>query len=210
MILDTGLIPYEESFRLQSDMVRKRKSGEVGDSLLITEHRPVFTVGRRSGRDNLLVSEALLKKNGVSVINTDRGGDITFHGPGQLIIYPILDLKKRARDLHKYLRDLEEVAIGFLNEYSIQAGRVSGRTGVWIEGKKIAFIGIAASDWITYHGMSINVNIALDYFSMINPCGMADIEVTSIKRVLGRDISIDRAKIGVVSHFKYVFGPVAE
>ncbi len=210
MILDIGLVPYEESFRLQDEMVRKRKNGEVGDSLLITEHKSVFTVGRRTGWDNLLVSEVLLKKNGISVVRTDRGGDITFHGPGQLIIYPILDLKKRTRDLHKYLRDLEEVAIGFLNEYSIPAGRVSGRTGVWTTGKKIAFIGIAASDWITYHGMSINVNIALDYFSMINPCGMADIEVTSIKRMLGHDISIDRAKIMLVSHFEHVFGPVAE
>jgi len=210
MIMDTGLTAYEDAVGLQKEFVRKRRLGEIRDSLLIAEHKNVFTIGRSSVRNNLLIGEDALNRSGISVVRSDRGGDITFHGPGQIIIYPIIDLKKRAMDLHRYLRDLEDVAIGFLNSFFIPSGRWEGRTGVWTSGKKIAFIGIAASNWITYHGLSINVNCDLGSFSMMNPCGMTDIEVTSMKQVLGNDISIERAKAGIISNFERIFGPIAE
>lgn len=206
MILDLGVIDYDNALKLQRELVNKRRARQINDSLLIVEHPPVFTIGRSGSRDNLLAKEEYLSSRSINVINVDRGGDITFHSPGQLVIYPILDLKERSRDLHKYLRDLEEVGIKFLQRYSIFGNRVAGSTGIWVLDKKIGSIGIAAKDWVTYHGMSININNDLKFFSMINPCGMKDIEVTSLQEVLGQEIPMNLAKKAMLSEFNRVFG----
>jgi len=188
MIIDLGLRDYEESYKIQKELVDKRRRGDIGDSLILAEHPPIFTIGRLGRIENLL------KNNGVQVLRVDRGGDITFHGPGQLILYPIINLKENGLGLHEYMRRLESAAIYFLRQYSVEAVRSEGRTGVWVGEKKIASIGIAASSWITYHGMSINLNVDLEYFSMINPCGMKDALVTSLERIIGRKISMQDAK----------------
>ena len=193
MILDLGLIDYEDCYRKQKELVRRRKLGEIEDSLIIAEHNAVFTIGRSGKADNLLVSPEFLEKLGVKVLKVDRGGDITFHGPGQLVFYPIIDLKAGIKDLHLYLRNLEEAVIRFLDGYGVNGIRVAGRTGVWSSGAKIASIGIAASDWITYHGAAININTDLNFFSMINPCGMKDVKMTSMSEISGGFIDMREA-----------------
>lgn len=205
MILDLGLIDYEVAYLIQKELVRTRKLGLIDDSVILAEHTPVFTIGRTGKRENLLAGEEILKKEEIKVLDVDRGGDITFHGPGQLVIYPIIDLRPRGRDLHRYIRDLEELAIGLLKEYSIFGERLKGKTGVWVDGKKIAFIGIAASDWITYHGLSVNVNADLKFFSMIRPCGLEGVKTTSLSEILGRDVMMDGAKERLLYHFDSIF-----
>lgn len=205
MICDLGLTYYEDAYRVQKDLVARRKLGEIDDSLIITEHHPVFTIGRTGNLANLLVDEAALGKAGMSVVRVDRGGDITCHAPGQLVAYPVLDLKQRGRDLHRYLRDLEEVAIRLLEKLGIRAVRIEGKTGVWTYGKKIASIGVGASDWVTYHGMSINIKNDLHYFSMINPCGSPTDCAVSVETVLGREVSMHDAKIILMREFFRVF-----
>ena len=194
MILDLGLIDYEDAYKTQKEFVRLRKLGEINDSFLLAEHHPIFTIGRAGRIENLLERRERLSEKGIKVLRVDRGGDITFHGPGQLVVYPIIDLKKRGSDLHQYLRDLEEFIIELLKEYSVRGQRLAGRTGVWVADKKIASIGIAASNWVTFHGFSLNVNTEMGFFSMINPCGMKDLEMTSLARILGRDIGISGVK----------------
>jgi lipoate-protein ligase B len=194
MVLDLGLIDYEEAYRKQKEFVRLRRLGEMDDSIILAEHHPVFTIGRTGGIENLLENEKALAERGIKVLRVDRGGDITFHGPGQLVVYPIIDLKRYGRDLHKYLRNLEDMAMELLGRYSVRGERVTGKTGVWVRGKKIASIGVAASNWITFHGMSININVELGFFSMINPCGMRGIEMTSLAAILDKAIDIREIK----------------
>ena len=188
MIIDLGLIYYAEAYKIQKEFVDKRRRGGIGDSLILAEHPHIFTIGRLGRIENLL------HNNGLKVLRADRGGDITFHGPGQLVLYPIINLKDSGLDLHKYMRCLERAAISFLRQYSVEAEYIDGRAGVWAGGKKIASIGIAASSWVTYHGMSINLNVDLKYFSMIYPCGMKDVLVTSLDRIIGRKVSMQDAK----------------
>lgn len=210
MICDLGLTEYEDTYRIQKEFVTRRKLGEIEDSIIITEHNPVFTIGRVGNASNLLVDETSLASQGIKVMRVDRGGDITCHMPGQLVIYPVMDLKKRGKDLHKYLRDLEEVALQFLKRYGIIARRVEGRTGVWVEGKKIVSIGIGASDWVTYHGMSINITNDLHYFSMINACGMPDAQAISMEAILGKDIDMNEAKLVLIREFYRVFRTIED
>ena len=205
MILDLGIIRYEDALKLQREFVIKRKLNEVSDSVIIAQHPAVFTIGRKGSRRNLLVSEEILNKENINILEVDRGGDITFHGPGQLVIYPIIDLRNRKKDLHNYLRDLEEVIIRFLDGYGIEGTRIKGATGVWVNDAKIAFIGIAAKDWITYHGLSININNDLKFFSMINPCGLKNINVTSLKNILGEAVSMQEVKDIFIEEFKHIF-----
>lgn len=206
MILDLGLIDYAEALKIQREFVSRRRLNEISDSILIAEHGSVFTIGRSGSRKNLLVDEGILKKEGISVLDVDRGGDMTFHGPGQLVAYPIIDLKGRGKDLHNYLRELEEAAILFLEKYGIAGKRIKDATGVWVDNKKIASIGIAARDWITYHGLSININLDKKFFAMINPCGMKGIEVTSLKEILAKTIPMQEAKKLFMGEFDNVFG----
>jgi lipoate-protein ligase B len=205
MIIQLGLTDYETAYRSQMELVAKRKLGEIDDSVIITEHMPVFTLGRAGRKDNLLASNAALSEKGIKVLSVDRGGDITFHGPGQLVLYPIIDLKARGRDLHRYLRDLESVVISFLNTYGIIAERVKGKTGVWVGNKKIGSIGIGTSNWVTYHGASINIDVDLTYFSMINPCGLKDVTMTSLSEVIGYRVTTREAARTLIACFKRVF-----
>ncbi len=205
MILDLGFIDYEESYKTQKELVRLRKLGEIGDSLIIAEHPPIFTIGRIGKKENLLISEEILAKQGIKVLEVDRGGDITFHGPGQLIFYPVIGLKDRGKDLHKYIRDLEEAVISFLKEYSVSGYRLKDKTGVWVNAKKIASIGIAASDWVTYHGFSINMNTDLGFFSMIHPCGLRGVKATSLEEILNKYIDFIKAKETLLYFFNRIF-----
>ncbi|MBI5143828.1 MAG: lipoyl(octanoyl) transferase LipB [Candidatus Omnitrophica bacterium] len=205
MILDLGLVDYEESYALQKELVGKVRSGQIEDSAIIAEHRAVFTIGRTGKKENLLAGEEALRDADIKFLNVDRGGDITFHGPGQIVLYPVIDLKNRGRDLHRYLRDLEGLAMSFLKDYSVSGDRVEGRTGVWVGDKKIAFIGIAATDWITYHGLSVNINVDLKYFSMIRPCGLEGVEIVSLNEILNRDIDMAEAKERLIQRFSNIF-----
>jgi len=206
MILDLGLTDYELAYGAQKELVTRRRLGEVGDSLILAEHNAVFTIGRAGKMEHLLEDEGALLEKGIKVLRVDRGGDITFHGPGQLVAYPIIDLRIHKQDLHKYLRDLEGLVINFLNGYAVSGERIEGRTGVWTLGRKIASIGIGAIDWVTYHGLSINLDCDLNFFSMIHPCGLKGVEMTSLKKVLGSNISMDEARERFISNFRETFG----
>lgn len=205
-IIDAGFAEYREVYNLQKELVRKRKAGLIGDTLILAEHPPVFTIGRRGSAANLLVSEGCLKENSLELIRVDRGGDITFHGPGQLVLYPILDLLGWGGDIRLYIRRLEDVMIDFLSRYNISGIRISGDTGVWIDkDTKIGFIGIGVSRWVTYHGLSINVNTPLRYFDMIRPCGLRRCAVASVSSILKKDIDAADAKAHLIDSFKGTF-----
>ncbi len=179
--------------------------------LLFVEHPPVYTLGKSGNIDNVLLSEENLKARGIDFFRTNRGGDITFHGPQQIVGYPILDLEKFYTDIGKYLRNLEEAIILTLKEYGIEAGRSQGETGVWIDAqvkgreRKICAIGVRSSRWITMHGFALNVNTDLDYFNFIIPCGIQDKQVTSIRRELGREVDYEEAKEKLKRNFAAVF-----
>ena len=184
-----------------------RTSGAIEDTLLLLEHPHTYTLGKTADRTNPIGSEEYLEKNGISVFEIDRGGDITYHGPGQIVGYPIIDLNKWKPDTHLYLRNLEEVIIKVLAEYGIESGRKPEYTGVWVGESKIAAIGIRVSRWVTMHGFAFNINTDLELFNGIIPCGIKDKEVTSLSRLLKREINIDEVKQKLrdqfVLHFDY-------
>jgi len=173
--------------------------------LLLLEHPPIFTIGRTGSSKNILCDTNFLKEKNVKVSYVDRGGDITFHGEGQLVTYPIFNLHEYKCDLHKYLRALESVVIDLLGIYNIKGERLEGYTGVWVGASKIASIGVGVRNWVTYHGLSLNVNVDLDFFSQINPCGISQVKMTSLKELLGRDIPIAEVKSHIVGAFERVF-----
>ncbi len=170
---ELGRIGYGEAFQLQKALVERRKAGQICDQLLLVEHPHVITLGRNGKESNLLAGEEALRRAGISYFETDRGGDITYHGPGQVVGYPILDLREWKRDVVAYVRALEEALIRTLAVFGIRAGRLEGLTGVWVEGKKIAAIGVHISRWITSHGFALNVTTDLSYFQYIVPCGLS-------------------------------------
>ena len=178
-----------------------RTSGAIEDTLLLLEHPHTYTLGKTADRANLIGSQEYLEKNGVSVFEIDRGGDITYHGPGQIVGYPIIDLNKWKPDTHLYLRNLEEVIIKVLAEYGIESGRKPEYTGVWVGESKIAAIGIRVSRWVTMHGFAFNINTDLELFNGIIPCGIKDKEVTSLSRLLKREININEVKQKLRDHF---------
>jgi len=200
-------MPYAEALALQRSLVEERKAGTVDDLLLLVEHPHVLTLGVRGdgGRSHVLATAEALAARGIDIHETGRGGDITYHGPGQIVGYPIIDLKPDRLDVHRYVRDLEEVLIRTVAEYGIEAGRVEGLTGVWVGQEKLAAIGVRISRWVTSHGFALNVTTDLEYFQLIVPCGIADRGVTSLSRLLGR--SVDRAEVEkrLVAHFGRVF-----
>lgn len=190
-----GLVPYKDALDLQMRLLEKRKNGEIGDTLLLLEHPPTFTIGRKGNKGHLLINERYLSERGIHFEEISRGGDITFHGPGQLVGYPIIDLSAQGRDVHKYLRGLEEFIVSVLKDLNIEASRIEGLTGVWVDGHKIASIGVGVKRWITYHGFALNVNTDLSYFDMIVPCGIPDVKMTSITDWLEEKEEIDMEDI---------------
>ncbi len=202
-----GLVPYAEALAMQRALVEDRRAGRIGDLLLLVEHPHVLTLGVRGdgGRSHILASADALASRRVEIHETGRGGDITYHGPGQLVGYPIIDLKPDRCDVHRYVRDLEEVLIRVAADYDIQAGRVPGLTGVWVGGEKLAAIGVRIARWITSHGFALNVTTDLEYFNLIVPCGISDRGVTSLSALLGRGVDLRDVEDRVTRHFGDVF-----
>ncbi len=180
-----GRIGYDEAYHLQRSLWRQRILGEIPDQLLLLEHSPVITLGRNAKSEHLLQSAPQLETLGIQVREADRGGDVTYHGPGQLIGYPIINLQPERMDVLRYLRDLEEVLIEICEHYGFYAGRREGQTGVWVEDRKIASIGVKISRWVTYHGFALNVSTDLSAFDLIVPCGISGVQMTSIQEVTG-------------------------
>jgi lipoate-protein ligase B len=203
--VDLGRTDYKATWDLQKKLVDLRHKGEVPDILLFTEHNPVITMGRASSPKNLLCTPEELKRENVQLYEVERGGDVTFHGPGQLVIYPIMDLTRQGRDLHLYLRNLERAIIAVLQEYGIDAGTKEGLTGVWADNHKLAAIGVAVSRWITYHGAALNVNTDLDYFRLITPCGISRYPVGSINSMIGEEADLLKVKSRLETNFAKVF-----
>ena len=197
-----GRVPYADGLALQEDLVVRRRDGEVPDTLVLLEHPHVITLGTGSHREHVLAGDEERARLGVELFETGRGGDVTYHGPGQLVGYPILDLKPDRKDLHRYLRDLEEVLIRTVAELGVSAHRVPGLTGVWTWAGKIGAIGVRVlSGWITSHGFALNVDTDLDFFGTIVPCGIPDRSVTSLSREVGRPVSLDEVRPLVVQAF---------
>ena len=197
-ILDLGKSHYNDAWELQKRLQSQRISGQIDDQLLLVEHFPVYTLGKNTPKEHLLTKES----DNISIIQTDRGGDITFHGPGQLVGYPILDLNQYKRSISWYMRELEQLIIDVLKEYDINAERKKGLTGVWVKGKKIAALGVRISKWVTMHGFSLNINSDLKYYQGIIPCGIKDYGVTSMADLLGNDVpDMSEIKDTLVQHF---------
>jgi len=200
-LLDLGLREYNEVWDLQRKLLTQRANHQIPDTLILVEHPHVFTVGKATDGEVPRLIE------GVPVVKVERGGQWTYHGPGQLVGYPILDLNVRNRDIHNFLWNIEETIIQTLDEFSIKAGRVEGKgkTGVWVGKRKIASIGAAVRNWITFHGFALNVNPEMKYFSMIEPCGMPSSTMTSMEQCLNRDIEFDRVKEAIIRRFGQIF-----
>jgi len=201
-----GLLDYQQAFELQDVLLAKRINGDIPDTLLLLEHPPTLTMGKSDDVANLLVPESDLKARGIAIYPTDRGGSITWHGPGQLVGYPIIDLSHRDRDLHQYIRDLEETIIQALGRFGIRSGRDKRNIGVWVGQEKIAAIGVRIRKWVTKHGFAVNVSSDLTHFSLINPCGITDRGVTSMARVLGNEVKMAEVRAAVVDAMAAVFG----
>lgn len=222
--IDAGFIDYQKAWELQerlfgesiSQKIRRRNEGDrvslPQNHFIYCEHPPVYTLGKSGNPANLLINDEGLKQRGIGYYKTNRGGDITFHGPGQIVGYPILDLDQFFTDIHRYLRYLEEAVMLTLAHYGIESGRIPGLTGVWIDGenplnaRKICALGVKCSRWVTMHGFAFNVNTDLEYFNHIIPCGIDDKAVTSMKQELGRTLSVDEVKEVLKRHLCSLFG----
>ena len=207
-IYELGTVPYEKALEYQENLLARRIGEEIQDSLILLEHPPTITTGRKGNTENLLVREEYLKKHGISFVHASRGGDITFHGPGQIVGYPILNLKDHGMDIRKHLRMIEEMIIRTLRDFDIEGRRIDGVTGVWVKRSKIASIGIAIRKWVTYHGFALNVSTNLDYFELILSCGITDVRITSIGNWLGNEeeVKMDDVTRSVIKNFMSVFG----
>lgn len=202
----TGL-EYQNAWMLQQELVHLRKVGKIDRNIvLFLEHLPVFTLGRRGGKKNLAVSDDFLEKKGISVIQVERGGDITYHGPGQLVVYPIIHLDKTRLNVEEYVHRMEEVMIRTAEEWKIRADRNPMNRGVWVNDKKMGSIGIAIRRGITFHGFSLNINNSMEPFTWINPCGLAGIKMTSISNELGYTVSVENVYERVKCHIEQIFG----
>ncbi|MDF9407972.1 lipoyl(octanoyl) transferase LipB [Pelotomaculum isophthalicicum JI] len=204
-VLYLGLCDYLKAYNLQKRLVKERVTGKIPDTLLLLSHPPVYTIGRSGSRKHILAPDYVLEREGIKVYEVDRGGDITYHGPGQLVGYPILNLRQHGSDLHKLLRMYEEVFIRVLAEYGVEAGRLDRYPGVWAGQDKICAVGIGVSNWVSYHGWAFNINPDMKYFSFITPCGIRDKGVTSLTRLLGRDVPEFEIMATVGGHFGDVF-----
>lgn len=205
-ILSLGRCEYEKALAIQYDILKKRQEGNIEDTLILVEHPPVLTMGRLAKKANIVCSEQLLKSNGIKIFETNRGGDVTYHGPGQIVGYPILDLKKYDMRVKWFVRNIEEVFIRLLmDKYNINASRSNGQIGVWVDNDKITAIGLSVKRGVTMHGFAYNVNTNLDHFNFIIPCGITDKGVTSIEQLVGKTIDIEKEKDSVIEYFCKVF-----
>jgi len=213
LIVDLGLISYTHGYALQQRVVAARKAGAIEDVLLLCEHPHVITLGRNGKRENLLASEHVLRQKGVEFHATNRGGDITYHGPGQIVGYPILNLTHKRTDVHWYVRTLEEAMIRASADFGVTAFRIPGKTGIWVETEsngcaseeKLAAIGVHISRWVTSHGFAYNVATDLRYFDLIVPCGISDRKATSLEKLLSRSVSLPEAKPHLLDHLAELF-----
>ena len=205
IVLHIGRTRYAEAWNFQHNLLKLRQDGNINDLIVLTEHDHVYTHGKSSDNNHLLASEAELQSSGIEVFHIDRGGDITYHGPGQIVGYPILDLHNYGQDIHLYLRKLEEVIIRTLIKFGITAGREEGMTGVWVDGEKIAAMGVKVSRWVTMHGFALNVNTDLTKFSRIIPCGIFHKGVTSMQKVLGKESDMNLVSKYLLESFTEIF-----
>jgi len=202
---DLGLIDYKDAWDIQKSIHQLRLENKFDDVLLLLEHPHTYTLGKTADKENLVGDKKYLDENKISVYDIDRGGDITYHGPGQIVGYPIISLTNWKQDTHKYLRAIEEVIIKVCSEYDLQGSRVEKYTGVWLDDRKICAIGIKVSRWITMHGFAFNVNTDLKLFNGIIPCGITDKDVTSLNRELKKEISINEVKEKIIHHLSNQF-----
>ena len=200
-----GRVPYARGLEIQERLVAERQAGRIPDQLLLLEHAAVFTLGRNARSENVLFPAEALRERGFEVFETGRGGDVTYHGPGQVVGYPILDLSPDRRDVHRYVRDLEEVMIRTCADYGLLASRVAGLTGTWLGDEKIGAIGVRIARWVTSHGFAFNVGTDLQAFELIVPCGIRGRGVTSLERELGRPVPLDEAMSRLAENFAAVF-----
>jgi lipoyl(octanoyl) transferase len=206
-----GTVPYAEGVDLQKRLVEQRKAGAIPDQLLLLEHPPVITLGvkTRDDRSHIVAAPATLKEEGVEVVETGRGGDVTYHGPGQLVGYPIIDLRPDRCDVHRYVRDLEEMLIRAVLRFGVTAARMPGLTGVWVGDEKLAAIGVRIGRWITSHGFALNVTTNLGHFDFIVPCGIADKGVTSLGHLTKLLVTVEAVVPAVTDAFAEVFDRIA-
>lgn len=201
-VIDLGLVDFKTAWRKQKEIFQQVKEGLLDKALITCRHYPVITLGRSSDRKNILISQEGLAKRGIDVYEVERGGDVTYHGPGQLIVYPVFNLRYLKKDIHWFLRSLEDLIIACLGEFGIKGQRLKGLTGVWVGQTKIASIGIAISHWITFHGLSINIKRSdLSNFSLIRPCGM-DIMISCVETCLGEDFEVQKVKESLIRRFE--------
>jgi lipoyl(octanoyl) transferase len=202
-----GLLSYADALELQRELVERRRRGEIPDQLLLLQHPPVITLGVKARNDmaHVLATPERLREMGVELHETGRGGDVTYHGPGQLVGYPILDLKPDRCDVHQYVRDLEEAMIRAAGRFGVEATRIKGLTGIWVGAEKLAAIGVRISRWITSHGFAFNVTTDLSHFNLIVPCGITDRGVTSLRKLIGRDVEMAAVEQAMAEAFWEVF-----
>jgi lipoyl(octanoyl) transferase len=200
-----GRVPYAEALDLQARLVTDRQAGRIADTLLLLEHDPVFTLGRNARKEHVLLAEDALRARGFALFEAGRGGDVTYHGPGQVVGYPIVELPPGRRDVHRYVRDLEEVMIRACADQGVVAERVPRLTGAWVGEEKIGAIGVRIARWVTSHGFALNVSLDLAPFDLIVPCGIRDRGVTSLERLLGHTVAVDEVVTSLANHFAAVF-----
>jgi lipoate-protein ligase B len=206
IVLELGLMEYQEAYKLQRILHRQRVEGRISDMLLLLEHPPTITIGKSGTLDNVLIAREQLAEQGISLFFVDRGGDVTYHGPGQLVGYPIVDLGQRGKDLHRYVNDLEEIMLWTLRDFSIDGNRDECHPGVWVNDEEIAAIGLSLRRWVSMHGFALNINIDLEHFSFINPCGFSDRRATSMSKILNTHVPLEKVTDSLVSHFCNIFG----
>ncbi|HVP79597.1 MAG TPA: lipoyl(octanoyl) transferase LipB [Thermodesulfobacteriota bacterium] len=205
-IWNLGVVEYREAWELQKRLHHHRVEGRIPDLLLLLEHPPTITIGRSGSLDNILISRKQMVQAGIPLFFIDRGGDVTYHGLGQLVGYPILDLRDQGRDVRLYVRKLEEVMIQTLRDFSIEADLDERHPGVWVKGEEIGAIGLSIKKWVCMHGFALNVDTDLDHFAFINPCGFSDRRATSMSKIIGRKISTAEVAARLKFHFYGVFG----
>jgi lipoate-protein ligase B len=204
-LIDVDIVEYERAWDFQRELVAAKLTSELPDILLLLEHNPVITLGRRGNRQYIRASPEALTAEGINTYHVERGGEVTYHGPGQIVGYPILNLRNWRRDISWYIFNLEEILIRTLGEFGIEATRNRLNRGAWVGDSKIGSIGVAISRWVTYHGFSLNVSPNMDHYSLITPCGLDGIEVTSLRKLLGREPDHARVRDTVSQHFQKVF-----